>query len=197
MYPVVALHPSFRLRRTGGDNANLQPFAHAPKLRRGRPSLQALSLRRRALIDILPVRVQRPGYPILLDPRSAAPSPLPRWFPPPQTRTRGPRGVIHHIHQTSAGSPLLKPPMEAPIHLHQVANKIQNYPASNSDLSPIQRVVLHPVEPAVHQQKLPAIQQLHLHMNSVPVHFPVQHQLIFRWPHKRKFAFPIRIAILC
>jgi len=129
MYPVVALHPSFRLRRTGCDNANLQSFAHAPKLRRGRLSSQALSLCRRALIDILPIRVQRPGYPILLDPRSQHPRRCPDRFLLPQTRTRGPRGVIHHIHQTSAGSPLLKPRMEAPIHLHQVAKVLPPFPA--------------------------------------------------------------------
>src|ERR1700719_739243 len=59
MYPVVALHPSFRLRRTGSNNANLQAFAHAPKLRCRRLSSQSLFLRRLTLIDILPIGVQR------------------------------------------------------------------------------------------------------------------------------------------
>jgi len=128
MYSVVALHPSFRLWRTGGDNANLQPLAHAPKLRRGRLSSQSLSLCRLTLIDILPIGVQRPGHPILRDPRSQHPYRCPHGFLLSQPRTRDPRGVIHHIHQTSPRSTFLEPSVKAPIHLHQVAKVLPALP---------------------------------------------------------------------
>ena len=129
MYPVVALHAPFRLRRTGRNDANLQPLAHAPKLRRRRFSVQALSFRRLPLIDVLPIGIQRSRYPILPDPGSQHSYRCPDRFLLSQPTARRPRGVIHHIHQTSPGSPLLKPRMETAIQLHQVAKVLPPLPA--------------------------------------------------------------------
>src|SRR5882724_7267432 len=129
MDPVVALYPPFRLWRTGGNNANLQALAHAPKMRRGRFPMQALPFRRLPLINVLPIGIQRSRYPIFPDPASQHSYRRPDRFLLPQPTARRRRGIIHHIHQTSAWSPLLKPRMETPIHLHQVAKVLPPFPA--------------------------------------------------------------------
>jgi hypothetical protein len=66
---------------------------------------------------------------LLPDPASQHSYRCPDRFLLPQARTRGPRGVIHHIHQTSAGSPLFKPRMETTIQLHQVPKVLPPFPA--------------------------------------------------------------------
>src|SRR3989442_11086253 len=118
MHPVVALHPPFRLRRTGGNNAYLQSFTHASKLRRGRLPTQSLAFRWLSLINILPIRVQRPGYAILSDPTPQHSYRCPDRFLFSHPARCGSGGVIHHIHQTAAWAALLKPGMETAIQLH-------------------------------------------------------------------------------
>jgi hypothetical protein len=100
-----------------------------PKLRFGRFPAQALSCRRLPLINVLPIGIQRSRYAIPSDPGSQHSCGRPDRFLFPQATARRPRGVIHHIHQTSPGSPLLKPRMETPIQLHQVADVLPPFPA--------------------------------------------------------------------
>src|SRR5260370_7029408 len=101
------------------DDADLQPLAHASELRRGRLSLQSLSFCWLPLIDVLPIRVQRPGNSVLLNPRSQYPrrSPDRLLFTHPAVRIS--RGVIHHVHQATARPSFFKPGMETSIQLHQ------------------------------------------------------------------------------
>src|SRR5881628_3268820 len=68
MDPVVALHPSLRLRRTGGNDANPQLLTHAPKLRHRNFSPQLLGLGRLSLVHVLPIGIERARHSILPNP---------------------------------------------------------------------------------------------------------------------------------
>src|SRR6266404_1296776 len=96
------------------------PLAHASELRRGRLSLLSLSFRWLPLIDVLPIRVQRPGNSMLLNPRSQYPRRCPHRLLFTHPAVRISRGVIHHVHQATSRPSFFKPGMETSIQLHQV-----------------------------------------------------------------------------
>src|SRR5260370_7415410 len=104
-------------------------LAHASELRRGRLSLQSLSFRGLPLIDVLPIRVQRPGNSMLLNPRSQYPRRCPDRLLFSHPAVRISRGVIHHVHQTTSRPSFFKPRMETAIQLHQVAIVFPPLPA--------------------------------------------------------------------
>src|SRR5258708_15721260 len=109
----------------GRDDADLQPLAHASELRRGRLSLLSLSFRWLPLIDVLPIRVQRPGNSMLLNPRSQYPRRCPDRLLFTHPAVRISPAVIHHVHQATSQPSFFKPPIQTPIPPHQVAKDIQ------------------------------------------------------------------------
>src|SRR5260370_10948392 len=113
----------------GREGADPQPLTHAPELRGRRFSLQSLSFRWLPLIDVLPIRVQRPGNSMLLNPRSQYPRRCPDRLLFSHPAVRISRGVIHHVHQTTSRPSFFKPRMETAIQLHQVAIVFPPLPA--------------------------------------------------------------------
>ncbi len=69
-------------------------------------------------IDVLPIRVERPRNPVLLNPSPQYPDRRPNGFFGEEARL-GLRGsVIDHMHQAASPSSFFQPIMKAPIHLH-------------------------------------------------------------------------------
>src|SRR5216110_2070118 len=78
MDPVDALHPSLRLRRTGGNDANPQLLTHAPKLRHRNFSPQLLGLGRLSLVHVLPIGIESAALHTSQSTPATLPLP-PRW----------------------------------------------------------------------------------------------------------------------
>src|SRR5215813_1216784 len=130
MNPVVALHPSLRLRRTGSNHANSQLVTHAPKLRERRFSPQLLGLGCLALVHVLPVGIESPPYPILLHPGPQHSHRRPDRFFFPQTGLRRARSIVHHDHQATSWSTPFQPLLETPVQLHQLPKVPLAFPSS-------------------------------------------------------------------
>ena len=69
-------------------------------------------------VDILLIRIQVLRYPIAVDPLPQQLHGRKDCFFRRQPGERGALRIIHHVHQTSFGGPLLKPLVMRAVHLH-------------------------------------------------------------------------------
>src|SRR5437870_11700508 len=129
MDPVVALHPSLRLRRTGGNDANPQLLTHAPKLRHRNFSPQLLGLGRLSLVHVLPIGIERARHSILPNPHPQHFHCRPDGLFFAQTGLRHARGIVYHVHQATPRTTPFPPIMETPVQLHQLATVRLTLPA--------------------------------------------------------------------
>ena len=121
MRAMCPLHTPLGLWRVGRDDTDPQVVAHATELRQRRHALLLLRLRRLAHIHVLPVRVQGPRNPVLVDPAPQHPCRRPDRLLGIETPLRRGGRVIDHVHQAAAFAALLQPLVKAAVQLHQLA----------------------------------------------------------------------------
>src|SRR5207302_5508005 len=82
---------------------------------------QPFALGGRALVQILPVHVERLRHAVALDPAAQRVGRCPDRLLLAEPPERSTGGVVYHVHQTALRTALLQPRMETAVHLHQFA----------------------------------------------------------------------------
>src|SRR5207245_599771 len=118
--PVNPLHAPLGLRRVRRNHGDPQLRAHAPKLRDRLFSAQPLFRRGRALVQVLPIHVQRQRHPVALDPGAQRIDHRPDRLLLAQLRPRRVGSVIDQVHQATLRTALLQPVVKTAVHLHHL-----------------------------------------------------------------------------
>src|SRR5207245_2501557 len=95
MRAVIALHAPLGLRRTRGHQPNAQLRAHASELRDRSLAPQPFALAGRALVQILPVHVERLRHAVALDPAAQRVGRCPDRLLLAEPPERSTGGVVH------------------------------------------------------------------------------------------------------
>ena len=119
MRAVIALHAPLGLRRTRGHQPNAQLRAHASELRDRSLAPQPFALAGRALVQILPVHVERLRHAVALDPAAQRVGRCPDRLLLAEPPERSTGGVVHHVHEAAFFAALFQPVMKAAVQLHQ------------------------------------------------------------------------------
>src|SRR5947209_5786223 len=118
--PVNPLHAPLGLRRVRRNHCDPQLRTHAPKLRDRLFSAQPLFRRGRALVQVLPIHVQRQRHPVALDPRAQRIGHRPDRLLLAQSRPRRVGSVIDQVDQATLRTALLQPVVKTAVHLHHL-----------------------------------------------------------------------------
>src|SRR5437879_1907994 len=116
MRPVLAFHTSLGLRLVRRDHLDPQLRAHPAKLRDRLFPTQPLFRRGRALVQILPIHVQRQRYAVAFDPSAQRIRDRPDRLLLAQLRPRRVGSVIDQVDQATLRTALLQPVVKTAVH---------------------------------------------------------------------------------
>src|SRR5712691_302984 len=120
MRPVLAFHTSLGLRRVRRDPLDPQLRAHPAKLRDRLFPTQPLFRRGRALVQVLPIHVQRQRYAVAFDPSAQRIRDRPDRLLLAHVRPGGAGSVIDEIDQAARRAALLQPVVKTAVQLHHL-----------------------------------------------------------------------------
>ncbi len=121
MRAVMALHATLRLRRRSGDDTNAEFGAHASELRLGLDAFERFARRRLALVDVLPVAIQRLRNAVLTHPGLEQIGRRPSRLFAREAAQRPAGRIVDEVHQATFRAASFEPVVVRAVELDQLA----------------------------------------------------------------------------